>query len=123
MCAHSDCGQIHFTDSVIKFMAEAEMQLAQPTIKLINNSFGGDGTVMIGDGKGLGVDQATILINRFDGVKLQFGNISSSQVVLRNNDGTVLQSTGGVFKHCDAAGTGLNSGCDVRAQCSEPMHE
>ena len=84
------------------------MQLDEPEIAIFLSNFSGNGSIELGKGTDLkGLDQAELAANTFsEGVQLQFGDITQSNVRLRNNIGTNFAALHGSPKQCDSAGTG-----------------
>ena len=98
------------TKSWIRFDLGAQMRLEVAAVRMFLSDFIGNGSIEFGTGGKLrGLDEAELGANRFEGVQLHLGDISKSNVQLRNNNGTnyfmVLQGTP---KQCDDAGTGYN---------------
>ena len=85
--------ELSLTTCTVVFEAAAQMELKNPFMKLTNNTFRGNGSILMGSGKELiGLEVAEIILNTFEGVRLVCGKIASdSEVQLRNNIGTNLQ--------------------------------
>ena len=109
--------------SNIRFNAGTQMELSNSKVELIENRFGGNGSIKMTVAR---TDQRSsrVLGNIFDGVNLEFIRPPADKaVVLLNNEFKSGSSfnNGSLMQHCDAgdAMTGEDAGCDPRAECSE----
>jgi hypothetical protein len=98
------------TQCSVIFANATKIQLDVPEIAMFLSNFSGNGSIELGKGKDLkGLDKAELAANIFsEGVQLQFGDITQSNVQLRNNIGTDFTALHGRPKQCDSAGTGYN---------------
>ena len=75
--------EVTFTQSSVAFTNTASLQLENEVVRLLKNSFTGDGSIKLGVGNELqGLKQAELAANEFDGVKLRFGDIRHSNIQL-----------------------------------------
>ena len=107
------------TQSTIRFRNAAQMTLANAYVRLTGNSFKGNGTINVGEGKDLlGVQEVSVLANTFDGVLLKMGDVTKSEVIFRNNKGIRLDvPDSSTFRTCHPVDGGFAAGCDIRATC------
>ena len=132
---------IQLKDSTLTFTNGAQMKLSNRYVVMSNNRFVGNGTVEVGV-TSTRLMSTQILVNAFNGVGLQFmknpiasidqdfkpkmfGELADKAIVLRNNNFTNRSpfDNGYLLNRCDnsRAKTGLDAGCDPRAECTEPI--
>ena len=80
---------------------------------LAGNTFAGKGSITAE-----APEEISILANTFDGVRLNLGDVSRSEVQIRNNKGMNLHATTSNFPRCNAIDGGFAAGCDIRATCT-----